>query len=141
MTERYSMEELSRRARVTPRTIRSYVAEGLLPPPEGSGRGATYGRNHLDRLKVIRILRRARDLPLHKVRILLQSLTGEQIGLIADGTLRVGALVDTDEDQSTEDTAEAAQAPPEDLASSGQSCSRSNKADASLAAQKWTAGR
>jgi DNA-binding transcriptional MerR regulator len=59
--------ELARRAGVTPRTIRYYVAEGLLPAPAGQGQRRAYGPEHLDRLEAIRELKAA-YLPLHEIR-------------------------------------------------------------------------
>lgn len=38
----------------TPRTIRYYIARGLLPPPLKAGPGACYGEEHLRRLQQIR---------------------------------------------------------------------------------------
>ncbi len=52
-----TLRELAERAGVAPRTVRYYVARGLLPPPEGRGRAARYGREHLERLERIRQLR------------------------------------------------------------------------------------
>ncbi|MBV9266006.1 MAG: MerR family transcriptional regulator [Acidobacteriaceae bacterium] len=49
-----SLAELSERAGVPPRTIRFYIAQGLLPGPRRSGRSAVYGNAHLrllDRIK------------------------------------------------------------------------------------------
>lgn len=49
-----SLVELSERAGVPPRTIRFYIARGLLPGPTRSGREAAYGSAHLlllDRIK------------------------------------------------------------------------------------------
>lgn len=40
-------EELERETGVSARNIRFLVAEGLLPPPEGSGRGAWYTPQHV----------------------------------------------------------------------------------------------
>lgn len=37
-----------------PRTIRYYIARGLLPPPRKGGPGAHYGPEHLERLRQIR---------------------------------------------------------------------------------------
>ena len=59
--------ELAQRAGVTPRTIRYYVAEGLLPPPGGRGQRRAYGPEHLERLETIRQLKAA-YLPLHEIR-------------------------------------------------------------------------
>jgi DNA-binding transcriptional MerR regulator len=46
----YNADELADLGGVTRRTVRYYVQEGLLPPPQGVGRGRHYGRPHLDRL-------------------------------------------------------------------------------------------
>jgi DNA-binding transcriptional MerR regulator len=62
-----TIAELAAHADVTPRTIRYYVAEGLLPPPRGSGQRRIYGPEHLDRLKAIRQLKAA-YLPLGQIR-------------------------------------------------------------------------
>jgi DNA-binding transcriptional MerR regulator len=59
--------ELAERAGVTPRTVRYYVAEGLLPPPGGRGQRRAYGQEHLRRLATIRQLKAA-YLPLHEIR-------------------------------------------------------------------------
>ena len=52
--ERFSIEELSTLAGVTPRTVRYYIAEGLVDRPEGVKRGSHYVRRHLEQLLVIR---------------------------------------------------------------------------------------
>jgi len=52
--ERYSIDELSTLAGVSPRTVRYYIAEGLLERPEGEKRGAHYLRRHLEQLLLIR---------------------------------------------------------------------------------------
>jgi DNA-binding transcriptional MerR regulator len=51
-----SLAELSERAQVAPRTIRFYIAQGLLPGPLRSGRGAAYGDVHLELLGRIQAL-------------------------------------------------------------------------------------
>lgn len=51
---RYSIDELASLAGVTPRTVRYYIAEGLLDPPIGEKRGAHYVQRHLDQLVLIR---------------------------------------------------------------------------------------
>ena len=53
-TERHSIDELATLAGVTPRTVRYYIAEGLLDRPEGEKRGAHYLRRHLEQLLLIR---------------------------------------------------------------------------------------
>lgn len=65
--EHYTIGELARLAGVTPRTIRYYTVEGLLPPPEARGRYARYGPEHLRRLQRIAELK-ASYLPLSVIR-------------------------------------------------------------------------
>jgi len=50
---RYTVDELGERSVLTPRTIRSYQTQGLLPPPERHGRVAYYDDSHLERLQEI----------------------------------------------------------------------------------------
>ena len=52
--ERYSIDELATLASVTPRTVRYYIAQGLLSRPEGEKRGAHYLRPHLEQLLLVR---------------------------------------------------------------------------------------
>ena len=92
-----TLQELSTETGVEPRTIRSYVEKGVIPGPESLGRGARYPRETLDRLKVLQLLRDAnRDLTLDQIRVLMQRIGASQMGAIANGTLRIGALIDTD---------------------------------------------
>ncbi|MBT9486996.1 MAG: MerR family transcriptional regulator [Rubrivivax sp.] len=51
---RYSIEELSTLAGVTPRTVRYYIAEELLDRPAGEKRGSHYLQRHLEQLLLIR---------------------------------------------------------------------------------------
>lgn len=82
--ETVTIQELSRRAGVTPRTIRYYVEQGLLPPP-GRGRPAEYTEEHLRRLALIRKLKR-QYLPLEEIRDTMQKLGIEQVEeLLAQG--------------------------------------------------------
>lgn len=52
--ERYSIDELSVLAGLTPRTVRYYIAEGLVDRPLGEKRGAHYVRRHLEQLLLVR---------------------------------------------------------------------------------------
>ncbi len=52
--ESYRLPELADAAGVTPRTVRYYIAQGLLPSPGRLGAGTRYGSEHLDRLRLIR---------------------------------------------------------------------------------------
>lgn len=82
-----SIAELARRAGVTPRTVRYYVAEGLLPPARGQGQRRAYGPEHLRQLAQIRRLKAA-YLPLHEIRTRLGAgHAGE-----TDGTVDVEAI-------------------------------------------------
>ncbi len=74
----FSIGELSDAASVTARTIRYYVAEGLLAPPEKSGRGATYTEEHLARLQLIRRLK-GEYLPLQEIATLMRGLDRQAV--------------------------------------------------------------
>ena len=50
---RYTISDLERETGISPRTIRYYITEGLLPAAKGRGVGATYSQEHLLRLKAI----------------------------------------------------------------------------------------
>jgi DNA-binding transcriptional MerR regulator len=50
------IEQLATLSATPRRTIRFYVQEGLLPPPDGERRGARYSDTHLERLLAIRRL-------------------------------------------------------------------------------------
>jgi Ca-activated chloride channel family protein len=50
----YSLGELAERCGVPPRTIRFYIARGLIPGPRKAGRGAVYASEHVNRIEAIR---------------------------------------------------------------------------------------
>jgi len=52
----WTLAELAADSEVTPRTIRYYIARGLLDGPDTAGRGAAYSRRHLERLVEIKRL-------------------------------------------------------------------------------------
>lgn len=79
------LTELSARADVSPRTIRYYIQQGLLPTPESRGPGAHYGQEHVDRLKLIKGMQRE-HLPLNEIRRRLELLTPKEIRLLAERT-------------------------------------------------------
>jgi len=74
----WGIAELAERAGVTPRTVRYYVAEGLLPPPGGAGQQRTYSEEHLLRLAAIRRLKEA-YLPLEEIRRRLAALEPDEM--------------------------------------------------------------
>lgn len=69
----FSLADLSDQARVSVRTIRFYIQQGLLPAPESRGPGAHYGSEHLDRLLLIRRMQRE-HLPLAEIRRRLEEM-------------------------------------------------------------------
>ncbi|MFN2567641.1 MAG: MerR family transcriptional regulator [Gemmatimonadaceae bacterium] len=77
-TDSFDLNELSAAAGVTPRTIRYYVNQGLLPSPGTRGPGTRYDRAHLDRLQLIRRLQR-QHLPLAEIRRRLETLDDDGI--------------------------------------------------------------
>jgi DNA-binding transcriptional MerR regulator len=79
----YTIDELAQETGIPVRTIRFYIAESLLPGPSGRGKVASYGEDHLVRLRLIRYLSERRvsvaemrsllaDLSLDEVRSLLE---------------------------------------------------------------------
>ncbi|MCC6705709.1 MAG: MerR family transcriptional regulator [Thermomicrobiales bacterium] len=76
--ERYSLQELSDAAGVSPRTVRYYIAEGLLPPPEPAGHKTSYSGDHLNRLRLIGLLKEA-YLPLKEIRTRLAGIGNEDL--------------------------------------------------------------
>jgi DNA-binding transcriptional MerR regulator len=77
-TSVYDLTELTDRARVTPRTVRYYIQQGLLRAPGVTGPGAKYGEGHLDRLRLIRRLQQA-HLPLAEIRRRLEALSDAEV--------------------------------------------------------------
>ncbi|MEO8197382.1 MAG: MerR family transcriptional regulator [Thermoanaerobaculia bacterium] len=87
---RYSLQLLAELSGIEARTIRSYIERDLLPGPSGMGPKASYGGEHLDRLKVIGLLRDAhRDLSLDQIRALLVQFPADTIAAIAAGEVPV----------------------------------------------------
>lgn len=76
--DKMTIGELADAAGVTVRTIRYYVNEGLLPPPEQSGRYALYEPWYLDRLELIRRWKDA-YLPLKEIRTRIQPLSNADV--------------------------------------------------------------
>ena len=74
----YTLNELTDLAGVSTRTVRYYISEGLLPPPESAGPRATYSQTHLDRLLFIGQLKDA-YLPLREIRRQLDGMTDQEV--------------------------------------------------------------
>lgn len=86
-----TIDELAERCGVSVRAIRFYIAQGLLPGPGARGKSATYGEEHLVRLRLIRQLSE-RHVPLAKIQELLQGLSLDE----------VKALLEAEEDRSVQ---------------------------------------
>lgn len=80
----YKLDELAGEAGVAPRTVRYYVQRGLLPAPEFRGKDTSYGREHLARLRAIKVLQQA-HLPLEEIQARLAEAGLEEIERIAAG--------------------------------------------------------
>jgi DNA-binding transcriptional MerR regulator len=74
----YQIAELAAQAGVTVRTVRFYIDQGLLPPPQTKGRYAYYTEADLARLQLIRRMKDA-YLPLQEIRRRLEGLTRAEI--------------------------------------------------------------
>lgn len=88
-----SLDDLARESDIPERTIRSYIARGLLPQPLGRGRASSYGEEHRTRLLFIKAVREAApyELPLAVLGRLIEELPSEQIARIARGEEGVAA--------------------------------------------------
>ena len=91
----YSLADLARLADVTPRTVRYYVAQGLLPSPDAAGPSTRYGEGHLGRLRLIRRLQRD-HLPLAEIRARLERMGDDEV-------LAAAAALDPQEPQPSLD--------------------------------------
>ncbi|MCX8026165.1 MAG: MerR family transcriptional regulator, partial [Thermanaerothrix sp.] len=92
----YTIQELAERYGVTPRTIRFYTEEGLLPPPLQEGRIGLYTEEHAERLELILKLKEA-FLPLREIHRLVNSLSSAEIRALLE-TLPHAAPLKASED-------------------------------------------
>jgi DNA-binding transcriptional MerR regulator len=81
----YSLQDLADLAGATPRTIRYYIAQGLLASPGRVGPGTTYTDGHLNRLRLIKRLQRE-HLPLAEIRSRLGSLDDATVAALVAAT-------------------------------------------------------
>jgi DNA-binding transcriptional MerR regulator len=81
--ELLDLSELCERTGVTPRTVRYYIQQGLLPSPGQSGPGAKYDQGHLSRLFLIRRLQQD-HLPLAEIRKRLAHLDDAHVGSLLE---------------------------------------------------------
>jgi DNA-binding transcriptional MerR regulator len=87
-----SIEELAERAGVPVRTIRYYIAEGLLPGPGTRGKAAVYDERHWLRLRLIRRLADQR-VPLATIKARLAGLSLAEIRALLDEAERQSATL------------------------------------------------
>lgn len=59
MADWYRMADLEKETGLSARTIRYYISQHLIPPPETRGRDARYSQEHLDQLRRIQELKEA----------------------------------------------------------------------------------
>ena len=78
MDSTFSLDDLARISGEKPRTIRSWIRQGLLPPARGGGRGSYYDQEHVDRLGFVVQLRKKAGarLPTSVIRDVLHQLLG-----------------------------------------------------------------
>jgi len=74
----YSLNELIGATDVSARTVRYYIAEGLLPPPVAAGPRSSYSKSHLNRLLLIGRLKRS-YFPLREIRRQLDGMSDAEI--------------------------------------------------------------
>lgn len=86
----FSIDQLAERVGTPVRTIRYYIAEGLLPGPGARGKAATYGDEHLARLRLIRRLVEQR-VPLAEIRERLARLSAAEVAALLAGEDRHAA--------------------------------------------------
>ena len=78
----YTLADLAKLADVTPRTVRYYITQGLLPSPDAQGPQTRYTDEHLERLLAIKRLQ-AQDIPLAKIRARLRTTAPDDMSTIA----------------------------------------------------------
>lgn len=69
--QEYTLEELAEMLKIHPRTIRSYIQQGLLRGPGSLGRNARYSDYHAERLRVIKTLKDDYGIKLSEIRRLV----------------------------------------------------------------------
>jgi DNA-binding transcriptional MerR regulator len=96
----FTLEELARQVNLPVRTIRYYIAEGLLPGPGARGKAATYGEEHLLKLRLIRRLSERR-MPLADMQALLPRLSMDEVrSLLMEEEKRTQELEQSTQDRS-----------------------------------------
>ena len=84
MDDDISLDDLSDLTGVERRTLRSWVADGLLSAPLKVGRGALYPRANVDRAMAVRALREIHGLPRTAIRRRLLSADDREVRQLAE---------------------------------------------------------
>lgn len=127
---RFSLPELTKAAGVSVRTVRYYIAEGLLPPPTAAGAKSFYTRQHLGRLRLIAHLKAA-YLPLKEIRRRLDGLDDTAIEALLDAeeTLPPAPRPPDSAAAYVDRLLKAGEAPPEGMLAPGRATSLSPPTD------------
>jgi DNA-binding transcriptional MerR regulator len=91
---RLSIGELAGEVELPVRTVRFYIAEGLIPGPGARGKGAAYGDAHLLRLRLVRRLV-AQRVPLTEIRERVGRLALDEVRVLLDETASREASLQT----------------------------------------------
>ena len=100
---RLTIDELAREMGVSVRNVRSHQARGLLPAPEVRGRIGYYGRDHINRLRLIQELQ-SEGMKLDGIKRLLEESEGR-----GDGLLRVKQAADAPDEAESPEVISAAE--------------------------------
>jgi DNA-binding transcriptional MerR regulator len=74
------VSELAERADVPLATVKYYLREGLLPPGDVVGpRRAEYNEAHVQRLRILRLLREIGGVPVSSLRVVMDALDDEEL--------------------------------------------------------------
>jgi DNA-binding transcriptional MerR regulator len=79
--DQFSITEVEDLTGLTPRTVRFYITEGLIPPAHGRGPSAKYDRSQVMRLRLVQQYKSER-LPLDEIKNQLNNLSDRQVASI-----------------------------------------------------------
>ena len=81
---KYSIKDLEEKTGIKVRTIRFYIKEQLVPPPNGTGGGASYDDTHLLHLQAVKVLHES-QLKFSGIKEALAAMTEDEVrALVAD---------------------------------------------------------